>query len=114
MPVQHSADYGYSTMPTCHSTVPGIEEMMRTPHADPLHWIAEHVADCFAESGYAFIEEDKIVGLAAVLGSFLTVAGIPVNPADTDDTDPDDEPLPRDEPASTSDGRYPATRTLLP
>jgi hypothetical protein len=55
---------------------------MSTPCGDPLHWIAERVADCFAESGYAFVEDDKIPGLAAVLGSFLTVAGIPVN-ADT-------------------------------
>jgi len=52
---------------------------------DALHWIAEQVADCFADSGYAFVEEDKIDGLAAVLGSFLTVAGIPVDQSDTDD-----------------------------
>jgi hypothetical protein len=47
---------------------------------DPLHRIAEQVADCFAGSGYAFVEQDKIDGLAVVLNSFLTVAGIPVNP----------------------------------
>lgn len=52
---------------------------MSTPCGDPLHWIAERVADCFAASGYAFVEEDQIPGLAAVLGSFLTVAGIPVD-----------------------------------
>lgn len=57
--------------------------MTSTPCGDPLHWIAERVADCFAESGCAFVEEEKIPGLAAVLGSFLTVAGIPVN---TDDS----------------------------
>ena len=46
---------------------------------DPLHRIAEQVADCFADSGYAFVEQDKIDGLAAVLNSFLTVAQISVN-----------------------------------
>jgi len=49
---------------------------------DALWHIADQVADCFADSGYAFVEEDKIDGLAATLGSFLTVAGIPVNPPD--------------------------------
>jgi hypothetical protein len=48
-----------------------------------LRQIAEQVADCFADSGYAFVEEDKIEGLAATLGSFLCSAGIPVNPPDT-------------------------------
>lgn len=52
----------------------------KTGTDDPLHWSAEQVADCFTYSGYAFVEEDKIDGLAAVLSSFLTVAGIPVNP----------------------------------
>jgi hypothetical protein len=47
---------------------------------NPLHRIAEQVADCFADSGYAFVEQDKIDGLAVVLDSFLTEAGIPVNP----------------------------------
>lgn len=47
---------------------------------NPLHRIAEQVADCFAGSGYAFVEQDKIDGLALTLNSFLTVAGIPVNP----------------------------------
>jgi hypothetical protein len=47
---------------------------------DPLHRIAEQVADCFADSGYAFVEQDKIDGLAIMLNSFLTIAGIPVNP----------------------------------
>jgi hypothetical protein len=46
---------------------------------DRLHRIAEQVADCFADSGYAFVEQDKIDGLADMLNSFLTVAGIPVN-----------------------------------
>ena len=53
---------------------------MGTERCDPLHQIAEQVADCFAELGYAFVEDDKIEGLAELLGSFLTVAGIPVNP----------------------------------
>jgi hypothetical protein len=44
---------------------------------DLLWRIAEQVADCFADSGYAFVEEDKIEELAAVLGSFLSLAGIP-------------------------------------
>jgi hypothetical protein len=101
-------------MPIYRSTVPGEGEMMNTPHADPLHWIAEQVADRFADSGYAFVEEDKIDGLAAILGSFLTMAGIPVNPPDTDDPDPDDDPFPLDEPAPTTGDRYPAARTPLP
>ena len=42
--------------------------------------ITEQVADCFADSGYAFVEQDKIDGLAVMLNSFLTVAGITVNP----------------------------------
>jgi len=61
---------------------------------DSLWHIAEQVADCFAYSGYAFVEDDKIDGLAATLGSFLTVAGIPVNPPDIVDPAPDDEPFP--------------------
>jgi len=44
---------------------------------DPLWRIAEQVADCFAERGYAFVEDDKLGTLVAVLRSFLTVAGIP-------------------------------------
>ena len=48
---------------------------------DPLMRIAEHVADCFSGSGYAFVEADKVETLAAVLHTFLTVAGIPVNTA---------------------------------
>lgn len=47
---------------------------------DSLHRIAEQVADCFADSGYAFVEQDKIDGLAAALNSFLNAADIPVNP----------------------------------
>jgi hypothetical protein len=49
---------------------------------EPLHRIAEQVADCFAESDYAFVGQDKIDGLDVMLDSFLTVAGVPVNPLD--------------------------------
>lgn len=52
---------------------------MSTQNGDPLRRIAEHVADRLSECGYAFVEDDKIEGLAAVLRSFLTVAGISVN-----------------------------------
>jgi hypothetical protein len=44
---------------------------------DVLRHIAEQVADCFADSGYAFVEEDKIDRLAAALRSFLVAANIP-------------------------------------
>jgi hypothetical protein len=37
------------------------------------------VADCFSERGYAFVEDDKIETLAAVLRTFLTVTRIPVH-----------------------------------
>jgi hypothetical protein len=46
---------------------------------DPLMQIAEQVADCFSKSGYAFVEDDKVETLAAVLGTFLAVTGITVN-----------------------------------
>ena len=46
----------------------------------PLRRIAEQVADCFAASGYAFVEDDKIDGLAVTLGSFLTSTGILITP----------------------------------
>jgi hypothetical protein len=64
------------------------ESPMSSQDCDPLRRIAGQVAYCFAERGYAFIEDDKIEGLAALLGSFLTVAGIPVNPLSTDDPAP--------------------------
>ena len=54
---------------------------MRVQNADPLWQIAEQVAYCFADHGYAYVEDDKIEGLTEVLRSFLTVAGIPVNVA---------------------------------
>ncbi|GAA3351408.1 hypothetical protein GCM10020358_80990 [Amorphoplanes nipponensis] len=64
---------------------------MRCPHLtqspiagnrDVLRHLAEQVADCLADRGYAFVEEDRIEGLAATLGSFLASAGIPINPPD--------------------------------
>ncbi|GAB3813077.1 hypothetical protein ACFOX0_20775 [Micromonospora zhanjiangensis] len=56
---------------------------------DPLHQIAERVADCIADSGYAFVEQDNIDELAVALNSFLTEAGIQTHP-------PQDEPHDRD------------------
>ena len=47
---------------------------------DVLRDIAEQVADCFAASGYAFVEEDEIDKLAAALRSFLAAAEIPLHP----------------------------------
>lgn len=85
---------------------------MSVKDCDPLHRIAEQVADYFTYSGYAFVEEDKIDGLAATLGSFLTVAGIPINPPDSGD--PDDDPFPLDEPASTPGRAHPPAKAPLP
>jgi hypothetical protein len=48
---------------------------------DPLRHVAGRVADCLSMSGYAFVEDDKVETLAEVLQTFLTVTGIPVNPA---------------------------------
>jgi len=55
---------------------------MTHPTTDPLWGIAEQVADCLSERGYAFVEDDKLGALAAALRLFLTDAGIPVEPAD--------------------------------
>jgi hypothetical protein len=52
---------------------------MITQINDPLMQIAGQVADCFSKSGYAFVEDDKVETLAAVLGAFLAATGIPVN-----------------------------------
>jgi len=82
---------------------------------DPLRRIAGHVADGFAECGYAFVEDDKIEGLAAMLGSFLTVAGIPVNPPDADDPTPGgDGFFPVNQAAPAADRRLLTTRSALP
>ena len=55
---------------------------MSIPKNDPIWLIAERVADSISDTGYAFIEDDKIDGLAATLQSFLLVARIPVHAAD--------------------------------
>jgi hypothetical protein len=52
---------------------------MAIQNGDPLWRVADRVADCLSEHGYAFVEDDKLEALAAVLRSFLTAAGIPVN-----------------------------------
>lgn len=46
---------------------------------DPIYRIAAQVADCLSARGYAFVEDDKLETLAAVLRTFLTVTGTPVN-----------------------------------
>lgn len=46
---------------------------------EPMRRITQQVADCFSEDGYAFVEDDKLEALTAVLTSFLEDAGIPVN-----------------------------------
>jgi hypothetical protein len=58
------------------------EDAMNSGNNDGLRAIAAQVADCFSAHGYAFVEDDKIDGLASTLASFLTVAGIPINGAD--------------------------------
>ncbi|WP_412743361.1 hypothetical protein [Krasilnikovia sp. MM14-A1004] len=52
---------------------------MNAQSCDPLIEIAEQVAFCFAERGYAFVEDDKVEALADTLRSFLKAAGIPVH-----------------------------------
>ena len=47
---------------------------------EPILAIAEKVADMITYSGYAYVEEDHLNGLAAALQAFLNSAGIPVNP----------------------------------
>jgi len=81
--------------------------------ADTLRRDAERVADCFAESGYAFIEDDKIEGLAEALKSFLSATDIPVNPARRSHSTPDcDAPFPHEEPTSLTHGAHPTTGTM--
>ena len=89
---------------------------MSTQNSDPLWHIAEQVADCFSERGYAFVEEDKLETLAAALRSFLTVAGIPVNTARTTGTASTvaDQPSPPGRPGSTPARRSPAASTVSP
>jgi hypothetical protein len=52
---------------------------MTIRNGDPLWNAADQVAYCLSEYGYAFVEDDKLDALAAVLRSFLTAAGIPVH-----------------------------------
>ncbi|SDT35161.1 hypothetical protein [Actinoplanes derwentensis] len=59
---------------------------MTLKNSDMLRRTAEQVANCLAESGYAFVEEDKIDGLAATLETYLNVAGIPVNTGGTEES----------------------------
>ena len=47
---------------------------------DPILAIADKVADMIAYCGYAYVEEEHLIGLATALRSFLSSAGIPVNP----------------------------------
>ncbi|GAB1643095.1 hypothetical protein [Krasilnikovia sp. MM14-A1259] len=49
---------------------------MTDTNGDPLQRMAERVADCISQSGYAFIEDEKIESLATALQSFLRAAGI--------------------------------------
>ncbi|MEU4557192.1 hypothetical protein AB0F72_02300 [Actinoplanes sp. NPDC023936] len=46
---------------------------------DPLRDAAQRVADCWSQGGYAFVEDDRIDGLATTLRAFLHVAAIPMN-----------------------------------
>jgi hypothetical protein len=88
---------------------------MSAENRDPLFQIAEQVADCFAEFGYAFIEDDKIEGLAALLGSFLTVAGISVNPSGAGRPTLDNEAhFPISRPISTQSDVHPKEGTIRP
>jgi hypothetical protein len=52
---------------------------MTIQHSDPIVEIAERVTYCFSQSGYAFIEDDKVDALAVALTSFLQTEGIPVH-----------------------------------
>jgi hypothetical protein len=47
---------------------------------DPILAIADHVANTIANYGYAFVEGEHLDGLATALQTFLSSAGIPVNP----------------------------------
>ena len=56
--------------------------MPRAHGSEPIQRIAQQVADCFSESGYAFVEDDQLGILAAALTSFLIAANIPINTND--------------------------------
>jgi len=83
----HNTQHNPDPSQDAHVSVPPpTAKMTSTDGHGTLRHIADQVADCFADSGYAFVEEDKIDGLMATLGSFLTVAGIPVSPSDASDS----------------------------
>jgi hypothetical protein len=58
-----------------------LEDMMTVSPADPIMTIADNVTYYLSQSGYAFVEDDKVAALADALRSFLEAAGIPVDPA---------------------------------
>jgi hypothetical protein len=57
-----------------------IGELSMPQQNDPILAIADNVADMIADSGYAYVEDEHLDGLAVALRSFLSAAGIPVNP----------------------------------
>ncbi|GIF37459.1 hypothetical protein BC793_104127 [Actinoplanes xinjiangensis] len=48
--------------------------------SDPLWRAAQQAADCLSQAGYAFVEDDRIEGLATTVQRFLESVGIPTNP----------------------------------
>jgi len=63
----------------CPTDPPGAlrrDNAMTVHNSDPLWPVAERVADCFSEHGYAFVEDDKLEALAAALRFFLTATGM--------------------------------------
>ncbi|BFU46603.1 hypothetical protein [Krasilnikovia sp. MM14-A1004] len=52
---------------------------MDVEHTDPMMEIAEQVTYCFAERGYAFVEDDKVAALADTLRAFLKTGGVAVS-----------------------------------
>jgi hypothetical protein len=74
--------------------------VLSTQNGDTLWRAAEQVADCLAERGYAFVEDDQLDTLAAALRSFLTETGVPVNAVDASGAVPaTTESLPASSPA---------------
>lgn len=58
---------------------------------NPIAVIAGQVADCLAERGYAFVEDDKLGKLADALTAFLHAAAIPIH-SDREVTSPSRRP----------------------
>ena len=48
---------------------------MDVPDNDSLRRMAEQVADCLAERGHVFVEDDQLERLAEALRSFLMAGG---------------------------------------